>query len=183
MKYISSEVKYFSFLRPFYEIKIAQMFSKYAKKYFTNFSSCNTNFKIFSSEKKNTYWCNNCPKCAFVYAILRPYLTKDETLSIFGKELYEDTSLEMLFRELAGISGIKPFECVGTNEEVILAMKMAYDKWEGKNPFILEIFKNQIHSNMSENDFEKLKSKLMTPNFEENIIPNNLLEELKNLIL
>lgn len=183
LKYISSEVKYFSFLRPFYEIKIAEMFSLYAKKYFTNFSSCNTNFKIFSNEKKNTYWCNNCPKCAFVYAILRPYLTKDETLSIFWKELYEDTSLEILFRELAGISGIKPFECVGTNEEVILAMKMAYERWQGKIPFVLEIFKNQIHSNMSESDFERLKTKLMLPNFEENIIPKNLLEELKTLPL
>jgi len=34
-----------------YEIKIAELFSKYAKGYFSSFSSCNNNFKIFDKSE------------------------------------------------------------------------------------------------------------------------------------
>ncbi len=180
LTYISGNVKYFSLLRPFYELKIAEFFSKYAKKYFTSFSSCNTNFKIFKKDSQNTYWCNNCPKCVFVYIILRAFLDKKDIISIFWKELYEEKSLENLFRELAWISWIKPFECVWTNEEVILAMKMAFEKWEGKIPFILEIFQKEINSKMREVDFEKLQEKLLKADFKENLIPQDLIKNIKN---
>jgi hypothetical protein len=36
--------------------------------------------------------------------------------------MYEDTTLIPLFRELAGVDGHKPFECVGTNEEILWSM-------------------------------------------------------------
>jgi hypothetical protein len=35
-----------------YEVKIAELFSKYAKKYFSDFSSCNNNFKILNKSDK-----------------------------------------------------------------------------------------------------------------------------------
>ncbi len=186
-KYIWNNVKYFSLLRPLYELKIAKLFAIYAKKYFTSFSSCNTNFKIFKKENnwklpEQKYWCNNCPKCAFVYSILRPFLSSSETISIFWKELYDEKKLETLFRELAWISWIKPFECVGTNEEVILAMKMAYEKWEWKKPFILEIFQNELHSHMTREKYEILERKIFIPDYEENIIPQDLLQEFKKII-
>ena len=47
--FISPDVKYFSLLRPFYEIRIAEIFSNY-KKYFPYFSSCNKNFKLVKEE-------------------------------------------------------------------------------------------------------------------------------------
>lgn len=183
-KYISSNTKYFSLLRPFYEIKIAELFAKLWHKYFSSFSSCNTNFKIFKKDldvkdlDKN-YWCNNCPKCVFVYIILRAFLDKNQILSIFGRELYEDKSLEKLFRELAWISWIKPFECVWTNEEVVLAMKLAYDNWQWKLPFILDIFSHEINSKMSVSDFELLKQKILNPDYDNNLIPNDLINQLK----
>lgn len=183
--YVSKEVKYFSLLRPFYELQIAFLFSKFAKKYFSSFSSCNNNFKIFndknSKSEKNIYWCNTCPKCVFVYIILRAYLDKKDILNIFGKELYEDKSLEKLFRELAWISWIKPFECVWTNEEVILAMKMAYDKWEWDLPFILEIFKNEIKTKITASEFDELTKKILTPDYENNCIPEEILNNFKKL--
>lgn len=187
-KYISSQIKYFSLLRAFYELKIAEIFSKIWEKYFNFFSSCNTNFKIFKKDSNKNdldrnYWCNNCPKCVFVYIILRAYLNEKQILSIFGRELYDCKSLEKLFRELAWISWTKPFECVWTNEEVVLAMKMAYDKWEWDLPFILEIFENEINSRITKDDFEKLRQKILTPDFENNLIPKKLLEELKNVLI
>jgi hypothetical protein len=209
LKYISNDVKYFSLLRPFYELKIAELFSNYWKKYFEKFSSCNVNFKIFKNppipspfypqggiygstgEKGDIFsppargeleggnWCNSCPKCAFVYTILRPFLTKDETLKIFGKELFEDEKLEQLFRELAWISGIKPFECVWTNEEVVLAMKMSLEKFEWKIPFILKIFKKEIDDKMTQEDYKKLEEKILNWHFQENLINSDLVELLK----
>lgn len=183
-KNISSHVHYFSLLRPFYELKIAEMFAKYGKKYFSEFSSCNTNFKIFkdlNSLKKNSYWCNECPKCAFVYAILRPFLTHEETLSIFWKELYEDESLETLFRELLWLSGIKPFECVGTNEEVVLAMKMALQKWEGDVPYILKIFQKEVDVFLSQAAYKTLQENILLWDFSSTNIPQDLEKYLKTL--
>jgi len=113
-----------------YEVKIAKIFAKY-KKYFSVFSSCNNNFKIIEDNKTTqNRWCLDCPKCAFVYIILRPYLTNDKAIEVFSREMYEDPNQEQVFRELLGISGIKPFECVGTNEEVILSMKLALDRFQ-----------------------------------------------------
>jgi hypothetical protein len=124
--YISSDVKYFSLLRWMYEIFIAREFIKYWK-YFDVFSSCNNNFKIIEENKTTRdRRCCICPKCAFVYAIFRPFLDDEQTKLIFGKELYGEIWLESLFKELLGISWIKPFECVWTNEEVVLAMYMYY---------------------------------------------------------
>jgi len=52
---MTANVKYFSFLRPFYELKIAELFAKYGKKYFKEFSSCNTNFKIFKEKYQKNH--------------------------------------------------------------------------------------------------------------------------------
>ena len=96
-KYLSPDVEYFSLLRGIYELKIAKLFSKYSE-YFDIFSSCNNNFKIIENSKldqsSNQRRCCNCPKCAFVYAILRPFISNEDTTQIFGQELYDNPQLE-----------------------------------------------------------------------------------------
>ncbi len=171
--YISSDLAYFSLLRSMYEIKIADFFSRYTQ-YFDVFSSCNTNFKvnedsdqhIWSSLYENQRRCGKCPKCAFVYTILRPFISKEDTQLIFGKELFEDERLVSTFESLLGISGIKPFECVGTNEEMVLAMKKNYDLWtttyQEELPCILRLFAEKILPTMQIWDFISLEKKLMT---------------------
>ncbi len=179
---ISSKVKYFSLLRPMYELKIAQIFAKVWKKYFNNFSSCNTNFKIFKNldDKKSNYWCNNCPKCLFVFIILSAFLEKKEIINIFKENLFEKKELLELFKELVWISWIKPFECVWTNKEVILALKMIYDKKEFENTFMLDIFKKEVLSKMTKNDFILLENEILNLNLENNLIPKDLIELIKN---
>lgn len=79
---------------------------------------------------------------------------------------------------MLGISGIKPFECVGTNEEMILAMHMFYQKLstkelnteKGEFP-IIELFKTHILPKMSPSDFLALEKKLMRIYDEDNIPP------------
>lgn len=122
-KYICGGVIYFSILRPFFEIRVAEMFAKH-KKYFPQFSSCNKNFTV-NKERPVSLWCGECPKCVFVFVMLSPFLKKEELLGIFKKNLYGDIALLSLFEEVLGFKNIKPFDCVGTFEESRAAFTMA----------------------------------------------------------
>lgn len=172
---LSTNLKYFSLLRWMYEIKIAKTFSELWKRYFGVFSSCNNNFRIKKEVTIKTWiWCNQCPKCAFVYAILRPFISYEETQAIFWKELYDDKNLEKTFRELLWISWIKPFECVWEEDEVIYAMNLHFEKLkkEDKNiPFILQIFEKEVKNKYDENTLKNLSEKLFKVYNEETIIP------------
>jgi hypothetical protein len=79
--YFSPKVCYFSILSGMYEYKIANIFSS-QKEFFPYFSSCNGNFTIHKQSEQN-HWCNDCPKCAFVFLILSNFLDIDELQKIF----------------------------------------------------------------------------------------------------
>jgi len=132
-KYISTELNYFSFLRPLNELQIARFFSLFPK-YFPVFKSCNAG-------SKTNIWCCNCPKCLFTFIILSPFLEKHTLENIFGEDLYEKPSLKKTFDELIGLSEAKPFECVGTIEEINMALCMAVKDCKGKElPFLLDYY-------------------------------------------
>lgn len=171
--YLSPDVKYFSLLRGMYEIKIAKIFAQY-QQYFDVFSSCNNNFKIIESNKTTAHRrCGVCPKCAFVYATLRPFISDKDTQRIFSQELYDNPALIPLYRELLGIDGIKPFECVWTNEEVSYAMYLYYEKIKDTPQIspIMNLFKHEILPNLSAHDLLLLEKKLFTLYTEESNIP------------
>lgn len=123
-KYINSEIKYFSLLRGMRELDIARLFAEH-KQYHKIFRSCNVGSKNGGND-----WCGSCPKCLFVYIMLAPYLEKDELISIFGKDLLEDTELLTYLKQLTGIEKVKPFECVGTRAEVNEAIDMIVKKYD-----------------------------------------------------
>ncbi|MDD3646310.1 MAG: hypothetical protein PHH06_02785 [Candidatus Gracilibacteria bacterium] len=178
--YLSSDIKYFSILRGWYELKIAEYFSKNLKDFFGVFSSCNNNFKIDENKRlKQTIWCNSCPKCAFVFTILRPYLTEQEIISIFGEDLFLKSSIQKTFLELLGIDGIKPFECVGEIEEVVLAFYKSLDFYKGKNSDLLDIFRKNILTKYDKTYFESLEEKFATIS-DDDIIPENIKKLIKN---
>lgn len=118
-KYLSTGVYYFSFLRPLSEFQIAKMFVSH-KKYLSVFRSCNLGSKVSPD-----IWCGNCPKCLFVCLILSPFISRDELNLIFGKDMLNDPAMEKYFIELVGKSKHKPFECVGSINEVNLAVSLA----------------------------------------------------------
>ncbi len=120
-EFIGSGVFYFSFLRPLSEIQIAMLFSRF-KKYHSIFKSCNVG-------SKQDIWCGHCPKCLFVYIILSPFLSLEELDAIFGKRLFEDETLMEDFDKLCGILPEKPFECVGSRDEVNTAITEAISKY------------------------------------------------------
>ena len=107
-----SDIHYFSLLRPFTEAQIAAIFADRGRDYFKVFRSCNRG-------SKKGIWCCACPKCLFVYIIMSPFIEEQELISIFGEKLLDKESLDEDFRELVGLNENKPFECVGTRNEVI----------------------------------------------------------------
>ena len=109
-QHLSEEIQYFSFLRPLNEMQIAWFFSQF-ERYHEVFRSCNAGSKTDS-------WCGKCPKCLFTWIILSPFLSRERLTAIFGKDLMADPALTPFFEELNGTSAVKPFECVGTVEEV-----------------------------------------------------------------
>ena len=115
---------YYSYLRPYCELEIAEFFSQYPR-YFPVFKSCNAG-------SKTDVWCCNCPKCLFAYIILSPFIDDQTMIGIFGEDLLNKESLTTYFDELTGIADVKPFECVGTIDEVNQALSMIYESRKDK---------------------------------------------------
>ena len=135
-EFISPDILCFSFLRPLKEIKVAEIFSNYPK-YFHTFTSCNTNFTI-NGITPTAKWCGICPKCAFVFLILAAFLPKETVVTIFNKNMLSDADLLGLYKELIGVEGFKPFECVGTPEEALYAFSLIFKKGEFQTDSIVK---------------------------------------------
>lgn len=119
-QHLSEEMQYFSFLRPLNELQIASLFSQ-STAYHEVFRSCNAGSKTDS-------WCGKCPKCLFTWIILSPFLSRQRLAGIFGKDLLTDPDLKPIVEELNGTSAVKPFECVGTVEEVRACVDFMKDR-------------------------------------------------------
>ena len=143
-KYLAQNIEYFSFLRPLYELQIAKLFTRYPQ-YFGTFLSCNEAHKTQSGKVRPTgKWCGACSKCLFVFAALYPFVEKQKLINIFGKNLFEDGSLIPLMEELVGERNFKPFECVGTTHESLVAFYLSLQKTHPPLPPLLQYFRQNI---------------------------------------
>ena len=189
-KYLAKEVEYFSFLRPLYEIQIAKLFSKLTK-YFQVFLSCNEAYKTASGTKKPTgKWCGKCSKCLFVFVILYPFVEKKKLIKIFGKDLFEDKRLIPIMKELIGEDKYKPFECVGTKKETLIAFYLSYKKYIDRKrvddtyvnlPFLLRYFEKKILPKYSKLKLEKESKKILNSWDKQNNLPKEFDKALKKL--
>jgi UDP-N-acetyl-alpha-D-muramoyl-L-alanyl-L-glutamate epimerase len=142
LKNISPAFNYFSLLRPLSELQIARLFSKMPE-FLAHFRSCNVG-------SKTDTWCGKCPKCLFTFIILSPFLKPDLLTGIFGKNLLDDPSLEEIYEQLSGKKEIKPFECIGTVEEVKAAMNMAVKMYkEDELPYLIRVHRGIYAQNKS----------------------------------
>ncbi len=139
-KYLARNLNYFSYLRKHTELEISKMLTRYPQ-YFPVFSSCNAGMRINAKGtlKAKERWCGNCPKCAFVYLTLYPYLKRKDLLAIFGKDIFENKKLLPVMKDFLSDKRIKPFECVGTKAESRKAFRLCLQKAkrEGKIPYLL----------------------------------------------
>lgn len=125
-KFVVRGITTFSLMRPYYEIEIVRRFVESGRTYFPYFSSCNRNFALKGSKNpEGRLWCGACPKCAFVFALMAAFLPKAEVVDIFKKDLFADASLIPIYKALFGLTQVKPFECVGTPEETLVAFSRA----------------------------------------------------------
>lgn len=137
-EYIRSGIYYFSMLRPLSEFQIAEYFSR-AEAYHDIFRSCNAG-------SKQDIWCAHCSKCLFVFLILSPFITHSRLVKIFGNDMLNDTSMQDDFEKLTGIQEEKPFECVGSRDEVNAAVCLTIEQMEQKRedlPFLLAWYRKQ----------------------------------------
>jgi UDP-N-acetyl-alpha-D-muramoyl-L-alanyl-L-glutamate epimerase len=129
---ILPDVTYFSILRPLYEVQIAKLFTSYPK-YFTSFRSCNLGHKA-------DLWCLQCPKCAFILLALAPHLSQQDLIRIFGANAFAFPPLRQWIMRFCS-QGIRPFECIGTRRESLVALWMSHRR-HPDDPFITSLYKD-----------------------------------------
>lgn len=132
-EFIKSGVYYFSMLRPLSEYQIASYFARLTQ-YHSVFKSCNKG-------SHTNIWCADCSKCLFVYIILSPFLSFEDLNAIFSRDMANDIHLTETLNQLIGLdTDEKPFECVGSRDEVNFALCEAI-KHNETLPYLYEYYK------------------------------------------
>ena len=168
-QYISADFNYFSFLRPLNELRIAQLFAEQVK-YYPVFKSCNVG-------SKTDVWCCNCPKCLFAFTILSPFIPMIELVHIFGKNLYELPQMLGYLKELSGIDEVKPFECVGTIDEVNAALQLYISRHKHeKLPLLIDYYSNTTNFSQDE---ARLADKILNEFNNDHFLKPKFLEIIK----
>lgn len=133
-------VTYFSALRPYSELWVAERFAALPQ-YHPVFRSCNRAFHVDPARRASN-WCGECDKCTFIDLILSPFLSPEQLRSVFGGvEPLDRPELIGQFRSLLGDTALnKPFECVGDVGECKAAVLLAADRPDrADNPVLAEL--------------------------------------------
>jgi len=101
-RFITPDISTHSLLRKYSELEIVRRFVQYPQ-YLRQVTSCNTYFwqpRPVQLMSRTSYWCKKCPKCVFLFACFTAYLPKKDVIEMFGADLYADTRLAPLFRQI-----------------------------------------------------------------------------------
>ena len=112
-------VRVLSLLRPFGELAIALGVAR-RPGLVAQVTSCNA---AFAMDGPGDGWCGRCPKCRFVQLALAPFVARPELVAALGFDALDDAAQITGFAEMLD-AATKPFECVGTVEEVRLALDL-----------------------------------------------------------
>lgn len=165
---LTTDLPVFSLLRPVSELAIARAYSQ-VPEYFGCATSCNANWTILKRRPKER-WCRTCPKCAFAFALMAAFLPLPQVIDMFGGNLFADEKLLHLYRELLGLAGIKPFECVGTPEETTCAFLLARARGEAAQTTAMRMFVAEKLPQIA--NPEALLKEVLTPTTEHAIPPD-----------
>jgi hypothetical protein len=175
---------FLSLLRPLYELQISQLFASNP-----NFDQWAGVFKSCNRGQKTNTWCGECPKCLFTFASLYPFVSEKKIVSIFGQNLFNKPELINLALALLGKKETKPFECVGTTQESLVAFYLSYLSAGGlklaeilelgvsavknkKQPPLLKKIWDQVLS--KENNLEKRAAKILNSWNNQNLLDGQL---------
>jgi hypothetical protein len=145
--HITPDLPVFSLLRPWSELMIVRRFAELPQ-YHGLATSCNGNWKLQDARRKTQahegLWCGKCPKCAFVFAMLAAWILVEDATAIVGNNCFADASLLPTYRELLGIEGMKPLECVGTPEETRAAFLLAHRRGDAADAPAMQMFVDDV---------------------------------------
>ena len=105
---------YCSPLRPLYELQIIASLSDDIDGYLRT-ASCN--------RARGEGWCRACAKCAWVFLATAALFGHDLAERKTGGDMFADPALAGVYAEMAGLTGSKPFECTGSEDEVRTAIR------------------------------------------------------------
>jgi hypothetical protein len=171
---VSHSLAYFSLLRPLSELDIAARFAQ-SEKFDGAFSSCNKNFKQDATGP--AYWCGNCPKCHFVSLIFAPFMSPERLTNIVGSNILDDAKKLAPLRELSGLSGHKPWECVGEILEAAAALWRLSNAPAWADMQVVKTLKGELEESYGAQKLENAWDDLMRP-CAEHAIPETLFKKL-----
>lgn len=161
-------LRYFSLLRPYSEARIASLFTQ-NQQFDSVFSSCNRNFRLTGND--GPLWCGECPKCHFVFLIFAPFMAKDRLLRIFGSNLLDIAANEGSFRELAGLAGQKPWECVGEILEAAACFYTLTRHADWHQDAVVRAIKADLFSQYGEEKLQLAMAECLTDSHDHHIPP------------
>ena len=173
--FVTKRTRVFSLVRPLSEFHLVKLFTGYPQ-YFSAFSSCNRNFtQAAIKDQTPTFWCQQCPKCAYLFNQLDAFLPHDEVVKMIGADMYENEALLELYRELLGIAGNKPFECVGEAKEVAAGFELTYRRGDANHTAALQLYVNEARASITDHD--AVIEELLTP-AADHAIPQAILDRI-----
>ncbi|MBI1263199.1 MAG: hypothetical protein GC187_00505 [Alphaproteobacteria bacterium] len=117
-------IDYFSILRPVSELWTAHYLARRAPRALDVFASCNRNF-VFAGDAvlaDGQRWCGKCSKCVYTGVLMACWLTPQRHEAVFqSRPLHDPANLDHAI-DIAGLTGAKPWECVGEAREVAAAL-------------------------------------------------------------
>lgn len=112
-------VRVVSLLRPLGELAVARAVAR-TPGLVASITSCNAAYAMGATSDA---WCGDCPKCRFVQLALAPFAPRDELTAALGFDALGDAAQIGGFATMLD-PATKPFECVGTVDEVRLALDL-----------------------------------------------------------
>lgn len=174
---ITCDVTYFSLLRPLHELTIVEIFTHYPQ-YFTKFSSSNHNFTQVDGTSSRWDLTYSKGKVEFIFALFSAWVTKDTMLHIFDDIYFDHNELLQRYKELLGVVGVKPLDCVGTPEETALALYLASKNGEYSDSPIMKYFESEVLPKLN---IDELKNEVFAYG-DDSCIPDQFKQALKSML-
>jgi len=114
---------------------------------------------------------------------MSPFIELERLTEIFGSNMLENESLIHVFNKLIGEEPEKPFECVGTRDEINAAISMAIRKWEEKGRPLPGLYRYYKEKSLYQDYKDRKASDYFSYYNEENSVPAEFVGPLKNLML
>jgi hypothetical protein len=165
---------YFSLLRPYSEARIAKLFARETR-FDRVFSSCNRNFT--QKPHEGPLWCGECPKCHFVFLIFAPVMDKQRLVTIFSQNVLDKAANESSFRNLTGLAGQKPWECVGEILEAAACLYALTLREEWREDAVVSALKDDMLTQYGSAKLESAYEDLMVDS-DEHLIPAGLFQKV-----